>query len=97
MPTYIYGLAADAKKSGCDVCRGTFEIQQSITEPALKTCPDCGETIERKPCSPNIVRAKPSDASMSSAGFTQYKRKGKGYYEKSFGPGPKTIRRDEKK
>jgi putative FmdB family regulatory protein len=37
MPTYVYECAS---------C-GEIEIQQSITEPARTTCPECGEPVKR--------------------------------------------------
>ena len=38
MPNYDYE---------CPEC-GTFEIEQKITEEALKVCPKCGKEIQRK-------------------------------------------------
>ena len=37
MPTYVYE---------CEGC-GEFEVQQSISEPALARCPQCGIAVRR--------------------------------------------------
>jgi putative FmdB family regulatory protein len=100
MPTYVYG-PKDGKSAGrsCDVCANQFEIAQRMSEDALEKCPKCGAEIERVITAPNLngvglMGRKPSDSRMSQAGFTQYKRQGKGYYEKSFGQGPSTLHGD---
>ena len=97
MPTYVYGLVAGTDpKSGCDHCRVQFEVSQRMVEDPLTICPECKAPIERKIQAPNIGnvgdRLKgPSSSSMEKAGFTQYKRSGKGHYEKSFGKGPRHL------
>ena len=37
MPTYVYR---------CNCC-GEFEVHQSIKDPPLEQCPDCGTTVRR--------------------------------------------------
>ncbi len=96
MPTYMYGPKPGRAPGTCDVCSGTFEIVQRMSDESLTQCPKCGEAIERMITLPNLNGAgkykKPSDERMAKAGFVQYKRKGKGYYEKSFGSqGPQTL------
>lgn len=93
MPTYVYGLPREAKALGCEHCRNTFEVVQPMSAEPLKNCPKCGAPVERRLCAPGIMRGGFSESSAAAAGFTQYKRKGKGYYEKTFGKGPKGIHR----
>ena len=97
MPTYVY--AAKGEPRECDVCCASFEIVQKMSEDALTQCPKCGKEIERVITAPNLngvgmMMRKPTDDRMAKAGFTQYKRKGKGYYEKSFGRGPGSLHGD---
>ena len=72
-----------------------FELVQRMAEDALTACPTCGAPIERVISAPNVNGAgrvqKPSDAQLARAGFTQYKKSGKGYYEKTFGAGPSSL------
>lgn len=96
MPTYVYGLDAESGAEGCEKCRGHFEADQRMSEEPLKVCPDCGAAVVRIIQPPNLgnIGGKlkgPSSETMKKAGFTQYKRAGKGQYEKSFGSGPSTL------
>ena len=96
MPTYVYTSKSSGKqKNACDVCSANFEAVQHMSDDALVKCPQCGGAIERVIMAPNLSGAgsvkKPTDARMAKAGFTQYKRKGKGYYEKNFGQGPSAL------
>ena len=95
MPTYVYGPNPVGEKRDCDVCAGTFETTQRMSEDALTKCPKCGKEIQRIIMAPNLNGAgamkKPSDDRLAKAGFTQYKKKGKGYYEKTFGGGPSSL------
>ena len=100
MPTYTYGPKGDdAKTRRCEMCAKTFEIVQHMKDEALSQCPKCGGGIERIIAAPNlggvgIMGRKPSADRMAKAGFTQYKRHGKGYYEKQFGQGPSSLHGD---
>ena len=78
----------------CAHCIGGFELLQQLSEPSLTECPECGQ-----PChqvfsafavggSPKSVLSK---TNLEANGFTQYTRKGKGYYEKTAGNGPGAI------
>ena len=94
MPTYIY--APKGEPRNCEVCSEGFELVQKMSEDALSACPKCGGAIERVITAPNLngvgfMSRKPNDKKLAAAGFTQYKRQGKGYYEKSFGQGPSTL------
>ena len=99
MPTYVYSAPAasgePAIKAACEVCSVHFEIVQKMSDDALTHCPKCGGPVERIIMAPNLNGAgkykKPSDDRLAKAGFTQYKRSGKGHYEKSFGKGPTNL------
>ena len=45
MPMYVYEAKEGSK--GCAKCRAGFEIVQSINDPKLTACPDCGGLIFR--------------------------------------------------
>jgi len=96
MPIYTYRAVLEPReKRRCETCARPFEFVQRMADDALTTCPKCGGEIERVIMPPNLNGAgkvkTPSDAQLSRSGFTQYKKKGKGYYEKSFGAGPSTL------
>jgi len=97
MPTYVYRASTPAQSDKqCDVCAAEFEYVQKMSDDALTVCPKCGRPVERVITAPNLngvgmMMKKPSAERMAKAGFTQYKRQGKGYYEKSFGQGPGAL------
>lgn len=88
MPIYQY-----APNSGqCESCSGHFDAMQKMCEPVFAQCPACGQTVHRKVCAVAITgssRIKPSE--IEQAGFVQYRRAGKGVYEKTAGKGPDHI------
>jgi len=99
MPTYVYGpRLKDGEKRTCQSCSGTFEMMQRMSDEAMTHCPQCSGEIERIITPPMLNGAgkykTPSADRLSKAGFTEYRRKGKGYYEKSFGKGPTSIHGD---
>ena len=83
MPVYDYeAISPDA---GCPHCAGGFETTQSIHDPRLTACPECGSPIRRVITAPAIGRSKSKlDDRAKSAGFTKLKRLGKGEYEKMY-------------
>ena len=91
MPLYVYRIVRLATGSPDDVPPETFEVVQSIHDPALTRHPETGEPVERVILSPNIGRGSAGPAQLSSAGFTQYKKTSDGTYEKTAGGGPKHI------
>ena len=89
MPIYVYESASGTP---CDECRETFEVHQSMKEDALKDCPYCGGPVKRAIVGFMVGTGDPlAPSKLDRAGFTQYVRKGRGYYEKTSGPGPKSI------
>jgi putative FmdB family regulatory protein len=91
MPIYEY--QASGKKS-CGHCRERFEELQSVGDAPLAACPKCGAPVRRAisatrtPIKSNIDI---SNKRVGDLGFTRYEKKGKGYYEKTAGKGPRSI------
>lgn len=83
MPVYDYE-AADPARS-CPRCATRFEAVQSIHDPRLTACPECGAPVRRVITAPAIGRSKSKlDDRAKAAGFTKLKRLGKGEYEKMY-------------
>jgi hypothetical protein len=97
MPLYEYAIVLPDGSDGA-----TFEVLQTLSEPALTTHPDTGEPVRRLLGTPNAPkrwadangRATLSSGNLARHGFTQYKNAGGGVYEKTAGAGPDTISRD---
>jgi putative FmdB family regulatory protein len=100
MPIYVYSTKnASGRKKKCKTCADHFEVTQKMSDEPLGNCPECGGEIERVITAPNLGGAgvwsrQTSPDRLAKAGFTQYKRCGKGYYEKSFGKGPAALHGD---
>lgn len=94
MPFYEY-RSVDEK--GCSHCLTGFETLQKISDPAIKVCPRCENAVRRVISAPNLARSSPSldPKNIEKHGFTQYKKSGKGTYEKTAGKGPRTITKDQ--
>ena len=90
MPIFEY--APDLES--CEQCQGKFEVVQRMADPPLTQCPTCGKPCHRV-LSAFLVGGKGKNLlnpkNLTAHGFTQYKKKGSGYYEKTAGPGPKSI------
>jgi putative FmdB family regulatory protein len=93
MPIYEYRPTDERE---CSFCRCGFETMRKINDPELTTCPVCGQSVVRIISAPNLAKAGPSlDAgNLEKHGFTQYKKAGKGVYEKTAGEGPRVISAD---
>ena len=88
MPIYEYITSGE----GCEYCAEPFEVFQSIHEDALPTCPCCDEEILKLISGFMVGKGDPlTSSNLEANGFTQYKRMGKGYYEKTAGVGPNAI------
>ncbi len=93
MPIYEY---RPVNENSCSFCADGFEILRKISDPDLIACPQCGTAVERVLSAPNLTK---SDTSLSTDnlekhGFTQYRKSGKGVYEKTAGKGPNVISGD---
>ncbi len=95
MPLYKYGHT-DGK--GPD-CPEEFEVLQSRTEAVLEVCPTCGKPVRKmlniRVASVRSEKEMLSPKNLASHGFTQYKKSGDGFYEKTAGEGPQVISADQ--
>ncbi|HLA86313.1 MAG TPA: zinc ribbon domain-containing protein [Thermoguttaceae bacterium] len=93
MPLYEY----QSDGAGCEHCAARFEVLQSVNDPPVEKCPQCGGPCHRvfSSFAPiKSTRDKLSAKNLARHGFTQYKKAGGGYYEKTTGDGPSVISRD---
>ena len=93
MPTYEYRCSGD---SHCELCAEGFDVVQKISDPRLEHCPQCEAPIRRLISAVAINKPGPAldRSQLEKHGFTQYKRAGKGVYEKTAGKGPDVIKGD---
>ena len=94
MPFYEYRATTD---DGCSHCRDGFTKLQKLTEESLDACPGCGAPIERVISAPRVISGTAhmhQPKNIEKQGFTQYKKIGKGVYEKTAGTGPRVIKGD---
>lgn len=95
MPFYEY---INSDETGCSHCRDGFTVLQKLHDPRLSVCPACGHAVRRQISPPNVVSGKAhmlKTSSIENAGFTQYRKIGKGVYEKTAGTGPGVISADD--
>jgi putative FmdB family regulatory protein len=93
MPIYEYVPV----RGGCEVCRAGIERLQKIADAPLAACPACGAPLERAISAPQVVAGgahRMKEGHLEKHGFTQYRKVGKGKYEKTAGKGPPTISDD---
>ena len=84
--------------TACEGC-GKFEDTTMYfdKENGRLFCADCGAPIHRVISAPQVISGQAHRTSENHAGkhgFTQYKRAGKGVYEKTVGKGPAYISGD---
>jgi len=93
MPIYEYRPSSERH---CEFCRSGFEILQKMSDARLSDCPQCHAPVARQLSVPSVTRSGPSldPAHIEKHGFTQYRKTGKGVYEKTAGKGPKIISDD---
>ena len=83
MPVYVYEPKEEGE--GCEKCRGGFEVSQSLSEPKLARCPECGTPVERIIQAPALKHSKTDlHYRAKRAGFSCLKKVQKGEYEKMF-------------
>ena len=83
MPIREY-IAVDPKKS-CAFCKAGFEEMETMEAPAMETCPQCGGKVERQLSAPRVgASGSGLHDRAKNAGFTTYKKTGKGEYEKKY-------------
>jgi putative FmdB family regulatory protein len=86
MPLYEY-RAKDPEQSSCYRCRDGFDHMQSMSDPPLTSCPECGHPVERLISLPNIsttqsTRSMLSDKNLKAKGFTKLVNEGHGKFRK---------------
>ncbi len=100
MPLYTYeNKYADRH---CTYCLGGFDVMQKLSEPLLEHCSYCGSPIKKIITAVNL-QSKTTGSSSSTLSekniakndFTQYRKVGKGQYEKTAGKGPDTFSADD--
>lgn len=73
----------------------TFEVLQNMRDPPLTHHPESGRPVRRLLGLPNVGKMPGlNPARLERHGFTQYKKSGKGTYEKTAGKGPNVISGD---
>lgn len=94
MPIYHYVASGP---DHCAHCVDGFDCMQRLHDAELVRCTECGATIERRMSAANTVTGGKhllDEKHVAKNGFTQYRRIGKGVYEKTAGKGPKHISGD---
>jgi predicted nucleic acid-binding Zn ribbon protein len=96
MPIYVYEYVNPDGTPG-----ESFELIQSMSEPALAKHPESGKPIRRVFGTPNAPKKwtdshgknATSDRNLERTGFTKYVKGDNGKYKKLFGKGPDQIRK----
>lgn len=91
MPIYEY----EHNCEHCGECSKRIEVLQSMNELPLTRCPTCRQPCHRVLSAFATItneKARLSPRNLERHGFTQYKRAGGGYYEKTCGKGPNVIK-----
>lgn len=94
MPIHEYQVI---NAPGCDHCDPGFDQLQRLADAVLTTCPLCGAPVQRALGAPQMAMGHAHtlrEKNVAKSGFTQYRRVGKGKYEKTAGKGPATISAD---
>ena len=83
MPIYVY--EAKEPEKGCAKCGAGFEVAQSISDPKLVECHDCGASIQRVMQPPALGHSETDlHYRAKRAGFKCLKRVQKGEYENMY-------------
>ena len=75
MPVYEYQHIQQPCRLGA-----IFEVQQSINDPALTSCPECGQPVKKLISRSNISSPR-SNAELKDMGFTKLVKRDDGVYE----------------
>lgn len=93
MPIYTYRCT----DTGCPHCEAGFDLLQKIADPDTGLCPHCGSPVQRCLSAPALAiggKHLLNEKKIGEKGFTQYRKIGKGVYEKTAGKGPSIIQGD---
>lgn len=91
MPLYEYQCT---DQSGCSKCLSGLTRLEKIKDMPITQCPHCNASVRRVISVPHVQRGQAhllSPKTVQQAGMTQYKKIGKGVYEKTAGRGPRII------
>ena len=91
MPFYEYQTTSD---SHCEYCQTGFTLLQKMSDNSLTACPKCNASVKRIISAPNVKAGDShllNTKNIEKSGFTQYRKAGKGKYEKTAGKGPDRI------
>jgi putative FmdB family regulatory protein len=80
VPIYQYELI----DGSCKACGGRFELNRPMSRPPLEKCPLCRKPVRMvfsRFATPKVSKA-PSVSEAKSAGFTVYKKRDQGVYER---------------
>jgi putative FmdB family regulatory protein len=93
MPIFEYKPSG---KNECEFCSNGFEMLRKTSDEPLAACPKCGAEIVKILSAPSLAKSAPSlnPTNLEAHGFTQYRKSGKGVYEKTAGKGPGVISSD---
>ena len=94
MPTYVYVTVSEDGSEG-----DPFEVIQRMSEAPLTKHPETGQPVRRVIMPTNINTKGSSDRytdpdHQMKHGFTRYEKSGDGTYDKVFGDGPDTMKKD---
>ena len=88
MPIYVY--RAVSPESGCDRCRGPFDVLQRMGEQLL-ACPDCEAPVAKQVTAPNAAFPK-GPAALRNMGMARLEKRSDGNYENvSAQPGAQRV------
>lgn len=93
MPIYTYR----STESGCGYCAAGFDLLQKLADAELTACPRCGAPVKKQLSAPALAIGGAhllNEKRVGDKGFTQYRKIGKGVYEKTAGKGPDIIQGD---
>jgi putative FmdB family regulatory protein len=80
MPLYEY----EPSGGSCGICRGKFTLNRPLSAPELSQCPLCRKPVQKliSGFSTPRITAPLSVSDAKKAGFSVWKRVGKGEYER---------------
>lgn len=78
MPLYVY--RASEPETSCETCQADFEVLQSLHDPKLTACPECGAPVTRQVTT--CAAAFPQGAAaLRNIGMARLEKRVDGKYE----------------
>jgi len=81
MPIYVYSHDEASGATGRPACPDPFERIESVSAPALATCPACGRPVRRVPAGFAYRKNVLAASNLKEKGFTRLTRRDRGAYE----------------